>query len=100
VVTTGYRVHKSSDDAIGSLPLGLYTDDGLREHVPIDLPHPGQHQPPVSGAPEKNTPDSDKAEGASVDYYVDLLAAFCRVSCTFALARAFSASASLPAASS
>jgi hypothetical protein len=24
----GYRVHKSSDDAVGSLLLGLYTDDG------------------------------------------------------------------------
>jgi len=27
-VVAGYRVHKSSDDAIGSLLLGLYTDDG------------------------------------------------------------------------
>lgn len=27
-VVAGYRVHKSSDDAIGSLLLGLYKDDG------------------------------------------------------------------------
>ncbi|WP_157561334.1 ATP-dependent DNA ligase, partial [Mycobacterium sp. E802] len=27
-VVAGYRVHKSADDAVGSLLLGLYTDDG------------------------------------------------------------------------
>ncbi len=32
-VIAGYRVHKSGDDAIGSLLLGLYTDDGTLNSV-------------------------------------------------------------------
>ena len=34
-VIAGYRVHKSSDDAIGSLLLGLYTDDGSLASVGV-----------------------------------------------------------------
>ncbi|WP_293003289.1 ATP-dependent DNA ligase [Mycobacterium sp.] len=34
-VIAGYRVHKSSDDAIGSLLLGLYTDDGTLASVGV-----------------------------------------------------------------
>jgi ATP-dependent DNA ligase len=34
-VVAGYRVHKSSDDAIGSLLLGLYTDDGTLASVGV-----------------------------------------------------------------
>lgn len=34
-VIAGYRVHKSSDDAIGSLLLGLYTDDGTLSSVGV-----------------------------------------------------------------
>jgi ATP-dependent DNA ligase len=34
-VIAGYRVHKSSDDAIGSLLLGLYIDDGTLASVGI-----------------------------------------------------------------
>jgi ATP-dependent DNA ligase len=34
-VIAGYRVHKSSDDAIGSLLLGLYTDDGTFASVGV-----------------------------------------------------------------
>ena len=34
-VVAGYRVHKSSDDAIGSLLLGLYKDDGTLASVGV-----------------------------------------------------------------
>ncbi|AQT82077.1 ATP-dependent DNA ligase [Mycolicibacterium litorale] len=34
-VVAGYRVHKSSDDAIGSLLLGLYTEDGTLASVGV-----------------------------------------------------------------
>lgn len=34
-VVAGYRVHKSSKDAIGSLLLGLYTDDGILASVGV-----------------------------------------------------------------
>lgn len=34
-VVAGYRVHKSSQDAIGSLLLGLYTDDGTLASVGV-----------------------------------------------------------------
>ena len=34
-VVAGYRVHKSGDDAIGSLLLGLYTDDGTLASVGV-----------------------------------------------------------------
>jgi len=34
-VVAGYRVHKSSDEAIGSLLLGLYTDDGTLAPVGV-----------------------------------------------------------------
>jgi ATP-dependent DNA ligase len=34
-VVAGYRVHKSSDDAIGSLLLGLYRDDGALASVGV-----------------------------------------------------------------
>ncbi len=34
-VVAGYRVHKSADDAIGSLMLGLYTDDGALSSVGV-----------------------------------------------------------------
>lgn len=34
-VIAGYRVHKTSDDAIGSLLLGLYTDDGILNSVGV-----------------------------------------------------------------
>ncbi|KMO82515.1 ATP-dependent DNA ligase [Mycolicibacterium chlorophenolicum] len=34
-VIAGYRVHKSSDEAIGSLLLGLYTDDGTLASVGV-----------------------------------------------------------------
>lgn len=34
-VVAGYRVHKSSDEAIGSLLLGLYTDDGSLASVGV-----------------------------------------------------------------
>src|ERR1700761_8756277 len=34
-VVAGYRVHKSSSDAIGSLLLGLYKDDGTRASVGV-----------------------------------------------------------------
>ena len=34
-VVAGYRVHKSSDEAIGSLLLGLYTDDGTLASVGV-----------------------------------------------------------------
>lgn len=34
-VIAGYRAHKSSDDAIGSLLLGLYTDDGALSSVGV-----------------------------------------------------------------
>lgn len=34
-VVAGYRVHKSADDAIGSLLLGLYTDDGSLASVGV-----------------------------------------------------------------
>jgi ATP-dependent DNA ligase len=34
-VVAGYRVHKSSDDAVGSLLLGLYKDDGLLASVGV-----------------------------------------------------------------
>lgn len=34
-VIAGYRVHKSSDDAIGSLLLGLYTNDGTLNSVGV-----------------------------------------------------------------
>ena len=35
-VVAGYRVHKSGDDAIGSLLLGLYKDDGTLASVGRD----------------------------------------------------------------
>ena len=34
-VVAGYRVHKTSDEAIGSLLLGLYTDDGTLASVGV-----------------------------------------------------------------
>jgi ATP-dependent DNA ligase len=34
-VVAGYRVHKSGDDAVGSLLLGLYTDDGALASVGV-----------------------------------------------------------------
>ena len=34
-VVAGYRVHKSGDDAIGSLLLGLYKDDGSLASVGV-----------------------------------------------------------------
>jgi ATP-dependent DNA ligase len=34
-VVAGYRTHKSSDDAIGSLLLGLYSDDGVLASVGV-----------------------------------------------------------------
>jgi ATP-dependent DNA ligase len=34
-VIAGYRVHKSSDDAVGSLLLGLYKDDGMLASVGV-----------------------------------------------------------------
>ena len=34
-VVAGYRVHKSGDDAIGSLLLGLYKDDGQLASVGV-----------------------------------------------------------------
>ncbi|SBS74542.1 ATP dependent DNA ligase [uncultured Mycobacterium sp.] len=34
-VVAGYRVHKSSEDAVGSLLLGLYKDDGLLASVGV-----------------------------------------------------------------
>ena len=34
-VIAGYRVHKSSDEAVGSLLLGLYTDDGTLASVGV-----------------------------------------------------------------
>src|SRR5258708_13410098 len=34
-VVAGYRVHKSGDDAIGSLLLGLYKDDGTLASVGV-----------------------------------------------------------------
>ena len=37
-VVAGYRVHKSADDAIGSLLLGLYRDDS-RAAVAVGRPH-------------------------------------------------------------
>ncbi|ANS77910.1 ATP-dependent DNA ligase LigC [Serinicoccus hydrothermalis] len=34
-VVAGYRTHKSGDDAIGSLLLGIYTDEGRLAHVGV-----------------------------------------------------------------
>jgi len=34
-VVAGYRLHKSGDDAIGSLLLGLYKDDGTLASVGV-----------------------------------------------------------------
>ena len=39
-VVAGYRTHKSSDEAIGSLLLGIYTDEGRLAHVGVSSSFP------------------------------------------------------------
>ncbi|NBP84960.1 MAG: ATP-dependent DNA ligase [Mycobacteriaceae bacterium] len=59
-VVAGYRVHKASDDAVGSLMLGLYRDDGTLAPVGVIGAFPmakrkelfAELQPLVSGSPD------------------------------------------------